>query len=206
MSHRLSLFTIFLLCIMPASRAWGWGCTGHEVVALIALKAMRPEVATQVEALLAAQDHNYQGRFCSDLGLDPIAYYATWADDFRASTAGASTAPWHFWDVPLSRKTAADTEFCDQGCVTHALREQLAILSDNTQDATKRGEALKSSFTSSATCISRCTSRTIMIAEATASRPTFCNTIPERRTRRREAILPIFTVFGTRSCLKTLAA
>ncbi len=143
MSRRLSLFTILLLCIMPASRAWGWGCTGHEVVALIALKAMRPEVATQVEALLAAQDHNYHGRFCSDLGLDPIAYYATWADDFRASTAGASTAPWHFWDVPLSRKTAADTEFCDQGCVTHALREQLAILSDNTQDATKRGEALK---------------------------------------------------------------
>jgi len=143
MFRRLSLLTILLLCVMSASLAWGWGCTGHEVVALIALKAMRPEVAAQVEALLAAQDHDYKPRFCSDLGLDPIAYYATWADDFRSSAAGKNTAPWHFWDVPLSRDSATDTEFCDQGCVTHALREQLAILSDNTQDATKRGEALK---------------------------------------------------------------
>src|SRR5271169_1963146 len=125
MLRRFSLLTILLLCVMQASVAWGWGCTGHEVVALVALKAMRPGVAAQVEALLAAQDHNYPGRFCSDLGLDPIAFYATWADDFRSSTAGAATAPWHFWDVPLSRKSAADGEFCDQGCVTHALRDQL---------------------------------------------------------------------------------
>jgi len=143
MLRRLLLLTILLVSVMPASLAWGWGCTGHEVVALIALKAMRPDVATQVEALLAAQDHNYKPRFCKDLGLDPIAFYATWADDYRSSEAGANTAPWHFWDVPLFRDSAAANEFCDQGCVTHAVQEQLAILSDQTKDPATRGEALK---------------------------------------------------------------
>jgi len=141
MIRRISLIALFLA--LPASLAWGWGCTGHEVVALIALKAVRPDVATQVEAMLAAEKHDYKPRACSDLGLDPIAYYATWADDYRTTNEGAATAAWHFWDIPLSLNSASDNQFCDQGCVTHAIREQLAILSDPTQDPAKRGQALK---------------------------------------------------------------
>lgn len=132
---------VIALFVITPSLAWGWGCTGHEVVALIALKNLKPEAATQVQALLAAQDHNYAGRYCSDLSLDPIAYYATWADDYRGSHP--ETAPWHYWDVPLKLTSATEAQFCDQGCVVQALQAQLAILKDSTQDETQRGNALK---------------------------------------------------------------
>jgi hypothetical protein len=110
------------------------------VVALIALQNLRPDVAAQVQTLLATETHDYAGRYCSDAHLDPIAYYATWADDYR--TSHPETAPWHFWDVPLRLKTAKENEFCDQGCVIQALHDQLAVLQDSTQDAGKRGDAL----------------------------------------------------------------
>ena len=140
MLHRLVRLIIALSVIAP-SLAWGWGCTGHEVVALIALKNLKPEVAAQVRTLLAAQDHNYPGRYCSDISLDPIAYYATWADDYRGSHP--ETAPWHYWDIPLKLTSARETQFCDQGCVVQALRDQLAVLKDPARDVAQRGDALK---------------------------------------------------------------
>ncbi len=135
--------TVLLLVIIVAGLpclAWGWGCTGHEVVALIAQQNLRPEVAAQVESLLAAQTHQYSGRYCSDLSLDPIAYYATWADDYR--TVHPETAPWHFWDIPLVDKSATATQLCDSGCVVQALNDQLAILRDSTQPTAQRTNAL----------------------------------------------------------------
>ena len=134
-------FAAVVMILMPSSLAWAWGCTGHEVVALIALQSLRPDVAVKVHAILAAQDHNYRGRYCSDLSLDSMAYFATWADDYR--TGHPETAPWHFWDVPLNLPSVSDGQFCGQGCVTQALRDQLAILKDTGQDAAKRGDALK---------------------------------------------------------------
>lgn len=130
-----------------ASHAWAWGCTGHEVVALIARTQIQKldasngtQVASVVERLLATQTHDYHGRFCSDLGLDPIAYFATWADDHRG--VDPSTGPWHFWDIPLSVKTATADQYCDKGCVIQALENNIAIIRDGTQDDATRGAAL----------------------------------------------------------------
>ncbi len=131
----------FVACLLASSPGWAWGCTGHEVVALIALQNLKPEVAAQVKSMLATQQHNYSGRYCSDISLDPIAYFATWADDYRAEHP--ETGPWHFWDVPLKLDSATPDQFCDQGCVTKALQEQLAILKDTSQDPGKRADALK---------------------------------------------------------------
>jgi hypothetical protein len=132
------MLTSLLLTSIPAM---AWGCTGHEVIALIALKNLQPAAATQVESILATQPRDYSGRYCSDLSLDPIAYYATWADDYR--TGHPETAPWHFWDIPLKQNTAGQNDFCDQGCVTQALQDQLATLKDSTADPGKRADALK---------------------------------------------------------------
>ena len=137
---RTACILCFAISVILSGQAWGWGCTGHEVVALIALNHLRPDVKANVEQLLSTQTHDYAGRFCSDLSLDPIAYYATWADDYRGSHP--ETAPWHFWDIPLSKTTAAANQYCDKGCVVQALNDQLAILRDSSQDQQKRAMAL----------------------------------------------------------------
>ncbi len=138
---RRRYFAIGFFGLLACVRAWAWGCTGHEVVALIALQNLRPDVATQVEGLLATQDHNYSGRYCTDISLDAIAYYATWADDYRSGHP--KTGAWHYWDVPLYLSSTTADQYCEGGCVIQALNEQLAILRDPKQDNGKRANALK---------------------------------------------------------------
>jgi len=140
-------FLAVIFSALLAPRLWAWGCTGHEVVALIALHNLKQldaangtTVAQQVETLLTSQSHTYSDRFCKDLGLDPIAYFATWADDHRE--ADASTAPWHFWDIPLHVASATAGEYCDQGCVIQALQTQIPILQDRNADPIARVDAL----------------------------------------------------------------
>ncbi len=142
-----SAVLVALVYVLAAGRLWAWGCSGHETVALIALKnlqnldaANQTQIAQQVETLLSAQTHAYAGRFCMDLGLDPMAYFATWADDHRQ--VDSSTGPWHFWDIPLHVPSAALGEFCAGGCVVQALQDQIAILQDKSKDATARSTAL----------------------------------------------------------------
>ena len=144
-------FRYVLLAVMfgatLSSRLWAWGCTGHEVVALIALQNLQKldaangtTVVQQVENLLASQSHTYPNRYCKDLGLDPIAYFATWADDHRQ--ADPSTAPWHFWDIPLHVASASTGEYCDQGCVVQAIQQQIPKLQDKSADPATRVNAL----------------------------------------------------------------
>jgi len=144
--HRAALLAV-MFCVTLSPRVWAWGCTGHEVVALIALQNLKKldaangtTVAQQVETLLTSQSRTYSNRFCDDFGLDPIAYFATWADDHRS--ADPSTAPWHFWDIPLHVASATADEFCDKGCVVKALQTQIPILQDKNGDAAARLNAL----------------------------------------------------------------
>lgn len=132
---------------LSSAPAWAWGCSGHEVVALIAHQELQKldaqhhtQVLPEVERLLALQDRNYPHRYCGDLNLDPMAFWATWADDHRA--ADPATGPWHFWDIPLSQPSAALGQYCDQGCVVQALQQQIAILRDKTRPDAERSTAL----------------------------------------------------------------
>jgi hypothetical protein len=138
---------VALVFLFTSGRLWAWGCSGHETVALVALKnlnaldtANQTHVAQQVQTLLSAQAHDYKGRFCKDLGLDPIAYFATWADDHRG--VEPATGKWHYWDIPLHVKSASLGEYCDGGCVVQALVDQLATLKDKTKDDAARSIAL----------------------------------------------------------------
>jgi hypothetical protein len=137
----------FVFCSLASARLWAWGCSGHETVALIALNNLNAldtaggtHVAQQVQTLLSAQAHDYSGRFCKDLGLDPIAYFATWADDHRS--VDPTTGNWHYWDIPLHVKSAALGKYCDKGCVVQALVDQIAILKNKTKDDAARSTAL----------------------------------------------------------------
>lgn len=145
-AYRRFVLIGLVLCFMTA-KAWAWGCSGHETVALIAQlelakldAANNSHVLDQVKTLLALQQRPYKGRFCSDLKLDPIAYYATWADDHRAQVP--TTGSWHFWDIPLSTPTGIEGQFCTKGCIIQALEKQIATLKDTTEAPANRSVAL----------------------------------------------------------------
>jgi hypothetical protein len=130
-------FGVSILLLCSAAPAFGWGCSGHQVVALVALKQLTPNARAKVQQLLQGQPSPSIHRFCGITGLDPFADLATWADDER--DVRSETAPWHFIDIPLGASRADLASACDTttGCVTTAIQQQLDVLrtaSANVQD------------------------------------------------------------------------
>jgi len=123
---RVLLLFVVVLCLQSLS--FGWGCTGHQIVALIAERQLTPAAASAVQALLKDADlYNGLRRFCANTDLGLMASFASWADDYREKDK--STGPWHFWDIPLNDLTRPQaSEFCDQGCVTRAIQDQIKVL------------------------------------------------------------------------------
>ena len=141
--HWLSVATICILLLAAAHPAHAWGCRGHETTAALAEKHLTPEAKAALLALLTANPIDPSlHRFCGSTGLDAFVDSATWADDERG--VDSSTGPWHFIDIPLSKKTGNAQDFCGTGgCVLTAITQQLAILKDKTQPAAKRANALR---------------------------------------------------------------
>jgi hypothetical protein len=119
---------------------WAWGCTGHEVIALVALDRMDAATRTRLDHALARIPKVYPGRYCTDIDLPAAAYFSTWADDYR--TTHAETSDWHYWDVPLEATTATGQQYCEAGCVIRAISEQVAIMKDRNKPDEDRLHAL----------------------------------------------------------------
>jgi len=151
MRHVLSIIAITLAPCL-ASSAFGWGCDGHQTVALIARAHLTPAVSAAVDDLLRANPIDAAlNRYCKDRPDDLMADAATWADDFRITSGN----PWHFVDVPRSvtSRTSLDP-WCPPigpsvggkdapGCVVNAIDYQLAILRDKSAAAAARATALR---------------------------------------------------------------
>lgn len=136
-------FLAMALASMP-TQARAWGCQGHQVVALIAEKHLTPRALAMVKEILAAGTIDPKlSRFCKEGGIDAMADAATWADDVRG--ARPATAPWHYVDIPRGTTRRDVEKYCDpqEGCVTHAIRDALAVLHSTDADAQKRAEALR---------------------------------------------------------------
>lgn len=67
--------------------AQAWGTLGHATVAYIAQNFVTSEVQTWAQGIL------------SDTSTSYLANIASWADDYRTTTAGAWSAPLHFIDA-----------------------------------------------------------------------------------------------------------
>lgn len=135
-------FALTLALLVP-SPAWSWGCHGHEVVAYLAYRHLSPAAKAGVTDLIghpASVVHVH--RNCTVTGLLALANISSWADDMRAEAP--STAPWHFIDIPRGTPASASpTHFCRAaGCVTTAIKKQLALLEDPHQPKQQRAEAL----------------------------------------------------------------
>ena len=86
--------------LLAVPRAWAWGCEGHQVVALIALAHLSPEVRAEVDAILAGDARDPSTAACPAAGLPPMAAVANWADQVR----NGATAPYHYVDLPLGAR------------------------------------------------------------------------------------------------------
>src|SRR5277367_4546306 len=96
---RTLLVVILALPILSAP-AFGWGCEGHQMIALIARAHLTPEASAAVDNLLRNNPiDDAVKRFCKDRPADLMADSSTWADDVRTTE---KTGPWHYVDIPLA--------------------------------------------------------------------------------------------------------
>lgn len=130
MSYVKRAIVLFAFVVSFQNFSFAWGCSGHQIVALIAERLLNDKASAQVQALLHNSTlYNNVHRACSATELGDMAMFSTWADDFRLTAPGKVTKPWHFWDVPL---TATDvpgaTDFCGEGCVVKAIQDSMKTL------------------------------------------------------------------------------
>jgi len=133
---------LFLAATITTPAAHGWGCKGHQAVALIAEKHLTPEARTMVQKLLGDNPIDPKlKRWCGNSTPDLMVDAATWPDDVRNER---NNGPWHYIDIPRGKHAGALDEYCGpDGCVTRAIREQQAILKDKSADPLKRAEAVR---------------------------------------------------------------
>jgi len=135
------------------SHAFGWGCEGHQIVALIARAHLTTAASAAVDGLLKSNpiDPTLR-RFCQDRPGDPIADSSTWADDAKNTE---KTGSWHFIDIPLTASGPGPLgAWCPPigervdgkdrpGCITDAIAYESAILRDASRPASERATALR---------------------------------------------------------------
>jgi S1/P1 Nuclease len=133
-----------VLCV--PGPVWAWGCEGHEAIALIAESHLNPRALAAVDKLLAENPIDPAlSRFCKLEGLDAMANSSTWADDYRRTPDGKSSAPWHFIDIPRGAPRGDISRYCplSSGCITSALSAQIRILRDPAAASADRAKALR---------------------------------------------------------------
>jgi hypothetical protein len=139
----LACAAVFALVSLPTP-ARACGCEGHQVIALLAEKHLTPHALAMAKKILADGPIDPGlSRYCKNGGSDPLADASTWPDDIRGQRP--ETAPWHYVDIPLGTRRREVDKYCDpkESCVTHAIREQLAILGGTETDPQKKGDALR---------------------------------------------------------------
>jgi hypothetical protein len=133
-----------ILCSLPllSTPTFGWGCKGHQTVALIAEKRLSPEARQFLESLLKENPVDPQlKRYCGPFPGSLLADSSTWPDDVRGAL---NNGLWHYIDIPRGATRAPLASFCgDGGCVTQAIADQVAILKDPHADPRKRADAVR---------------------------------------------------------------
>ncbi|KAF8752818.1 S1/P1 Nuclease [Rhizoctonia solani] len=86
---RTSTFLLPVLSLAPS--AFAWGALGHRTVAVVAQNYLSSATKTWVSNILG----------------DTLVNVATWADDYRYTTAGAFSASYHYIDAKTIRLRVA---------------------------------------------------------------------------------------------------
>jgi hypothetical protein len=142
-----SVLSFLVVLPLASASAFGWGCEGHQIIALIARAHLTPAASNAVDQLLRENPIDPAlSRFCKDRPNDLMADSATWADDARTKE---KTADWHFIDIPLEVPADSDLmKWCKPidgkpGCIVSAIDYEWALLRDKSQPSAVRAKALR---------------------------------------------------------------
>lgn len=140
---RIAGYWCILALMVPA--AWGWGQSGHRIVALIAAQRLSPEVSARVaKLLLDGQFTMDQVSTCADslrsAEVNPIRPAEAYCLKLASPTTGSGL--WHYIDIPISDPKKDLAAYCPDGnCVTGKIKQFTEVLRTSNDDA-KRREAL----------------------------------------------------------------
>ncbi len=126
---RLLVF-LFVVSLYAPTCSFGWGSTGHKLVAMVAQDNLSNKAKDEIKKLMGTLD---------------LSAIASWADEVKhTDPALAYTADWHFVDIPWKQKNYDSSQVCKNGvCVIAALNLEIAVIKDQSQSLTDRQNALK---------------------------------------------------------------
>jgi len=121
-------FALAALLTVIAQNGLAWGPEGHEAVAILTERYLRPSTRAHVRELL---------------GSESLEEASLWADQIAHSTR-PETASWHYIDIPLRDSGIDLRRECPQGqCVLAKTEEFLAVLGNPRPGREARSQALK---------------------------------------------------------------
>ncbi|KAI4253930.1 MAG: hypothetical protein L6R42_007390 [Xanthoria sp. 1 TBL-2021] len=146
---RFSRTTLALLASF-SSLTNAWGTVGHATVGAIGDHYLTAQAKTFVASLLG-----------SGVTMSSVA---SWADDYRYTTPGRFSAPFHYIDAEDSPPSTCSVDLnrdCGGagGCIVSAIANYTQRVNDRRYTLTNRKQALESSSTSSAISPNPCTPR-----------------------------------------------
>ncbi|KAJ7871563.1 S1/P1 nuclease-domain-containing protein [Mycena leptocephala] len=124
-----------LLCLATLQGVRAWGALGHATIAYVAQNYVTAETASWAQGVL------------NDTSASYLASIASFADQFRATAAGAWSAPLHFIDAEDNPPTTCNVDFTRDcgatGCVVSAIANYTQRAGDGQLTAADTAEAVK---------------------------------------------------------------
>jgi len=126
------LAAIVLALLFGAGPVQAWGPHGHQLVAEIAARLLRPSARREVERLLGDR---------ADLAMREAS---TWPDTIRDQPGYRDTGPLHYNNFPRGQCQYRPQRDCRNGrCLVGAIERFAALLADSGAGDRKRAEALR---------------------------------------------------------------
>ncbi|KAF3771398.1 putative nuclease S1 precursor [Cryphonectria parasitica EP155] len=124
-----------LLTVATLQGVRAWGTLGHATIAYIAQNYVTDEVASWAQGILDDDSDSY------------LANIASWADTYRATTAGAWSAPFHFIDAeddpPSDCNVDYERDCTTAGCSISAISNYTSRVTESSIGTEQIAEALK---------------------------------------------------------------
>lgn len=127
MIKNLKTCVLFLLMIVSATSAYGWGQKGHDITCDIAQRHLSKSARKQIAYLL-------EGR--------SIVYWSSWMDNASHSKEYAYTSTWHYLNIDADQTYDSQSRN-PKGDVVVAINNQIRILKDRTTTKDEKTLALK---------------------------------------------------------------
>ncbi|EGX94300.1 nuclease PA3, putative [Cordyceps militaris CM01] len=131
----VSFYRTAVIAATAFQGAKAWGVLGHATVAYIAQHYLTNDTAVWAQGVLGDTSDSY------------LANIASWADQYRATTAGKWSAPLHFIDAEDNPPSSCSVDYqrdCgSKGCSVSAIANYTQRVSDGRLSAPHVTEALK---------------------------------------------------------------